>query len=324
MITRYSKPIDVSAFRYSSGDPEYLESLQDKSDRIWARIMPLIGTWESMCCPCGAPVDAQVALHGGRYPRVKCLGCDHVYIPRVRSSKDVMDFYRESDEYNAHYFETTEQRAKIESIYRPKAEYVRGACDFYLDSASVDVLDVGAGAGYFLDACEWAKSRNAVEVGAFSRERIVDRYDWADGVFEDISAIGDRVFDVITAWVVIEHMPDPVAELRRLRHALRPGGILIVEVPRCDSISSRHMMGGGASYTWRHATADHLHLFSDNSLSACLGRAGFSRRLETWYFGLDAVTVLADAMAPLDSAGVAQEIIDRVRLCDSMVSISRR
>src|SRR5262249_62266640 len=45
-------------------------------------------------------------------------------------------------------------------------------------------------------------------------------------------------FDVVSAFHVLEHVPEPVAVLRRLLQWLAPGGILIVEVPNAGGLGA--------------------------------------------------------------------------------------
>jgi SAM-dependent methyltransferase len=45
-------------------------------------------------------------------------------------------------------------------------------------------------------------------------------------------------FDVVTAFHVLEHVPDPVAVARRMLDWLAPGGLLIVEVPNAGGLGA--------------------------------------------------------------------------------------
>jgi len=45
----------------------------------------------------------------------------------------------------------------------------------------------------------------------------------------------DAPFDIITMEMVIEHLPDPAAFLRKCSDLLAPGGVLTVSTPNIDS-----------------------------------------------------------------------------------------
>lgn len=75
-------------------------------------------------------------------------------------------------------------------------------------------------------------------------------------------------FDVITSSQVFEHLTDPRGVLGALKEHLKPGGILLTEVPNLHDIRERLRRG---------ATMDDSHLFYFNrhSLAALLRRCGF-------------------------------------------------
>ena len=58
------------------------------------------------------------------------------------------------------------------------------------------------------------------------------------GLFYDLQ-VGRARFDLITMWHFLEHDYDPLRSLRHAFESLKPGGWLIAEVPRLDSLSFR-------------------------------------------------------------------------------------
>lgn len=134
------------------------------------------------------------------------------------------------------------------------------------------LLDVGCGAGELLLAARrrgW--TTRGVEVSpqaaAVARARGLEV---VVGTLEE-AGLAPGSFDCVTLLDVIEHLPDPLRELREIRRVLRPGGLLSVETPNWQSIY-RHLLGA----RWA-ALQPRLHLlyFDRRSLGRLLLEAGF-------------------------------------------------
>ena len=85
-----------------------------------------------------------------------------------------------------------------------------------------------------------------------------------DDTFEPAS------FDVVTSLQVFEHVEEPRAELEKLFRVLKPGGLLVIEIPSVDSplvrlMKSRH----------RHFVPDHFWYFDKTTLPAFVQQGGF-------------------------------------------------
>ena len=79
-------------------------------------------------------------------------------------------------------------------------------------------------------------------------------------------------FDAVVLWHVLEHVPDPVAALARVREILRPGGLLVVAVPNFESLQARF-----SGRHWFHLDVPrHYHHFGLSVLDRMLKSAGFS------------------------------------------------
>jgi 2-polyprenyl-3-methyl-5-hydroxy-6-metoxy-1,4-benzoquinol methylase len=136
------------------------------------------------------------------------------------------------------------------------------------------VLEVGAAGGHFL-----AEARRAgydvagiepTDNGVASARRRFS-LELMQGFVEEID-LPPASFDAICAFHVLEHIPEPLATLQRLRGWLRPGGAALFEVPNAISRQARRK---GAE--WRHLDlAHHVAQFTPAALGALLTRAGFT------------------------------------------------
>jgi 2-polyprenyl-3-methyl-5-hydroxy-6-metoxy-1,4-benzoquinol methylase len=75
--------------------------------------------------------------------------------------------------------------------------------------------------------------------------------------------------DVVTAIEVIEHVLDPVAELRAIRQLLRPGGLLFLTTGNAAPFAERLAQ-------WRYVVPEiHISFFEPSTLELALRAAGF-------------------------------------------------
>jgi SAM-dependent methyltransferase len=122
--------------------------------------------------------------------------------------------------YDQNYFEWQK------SVGRFSAE----ACAFiyspYILPGNV-VLDFGCGGGYMLANLICAK-KLGVEISPFARDAAK-----ANGieVFECVEAVPASSVDIVISNHALEHVHDPLSELRKIRRALRPGGRLVLVTP---------------------------------------------------------------------------------------------
>jgi 2-polyprenyl-3-methyl-5-hydroxy-6-metoxy-1,4-benzoquinol methylase len=170
-------------------------------------------------------------------------------------------------------------RAKAKELHalQQNADLALGHIERYVRPPG-RLLDYGCGAGFFLRAAVkrgWEPYGleplvgHAVYARFMSGARVL-----ADTLWED--AFEQDSFDVVTAFQVFEHLPDPSDELDKLWRLLKPGGLLLIEVPNIETWSVRLMRS-----RHRHFVQDHLSFFSQKTLGAFVQRHGFEP-LETY------------------------------------------
>jgi SAM-dependent methyltransferase len=85
-------------------------------------------------------------------------------------------------------------------------------------------------------------------------------------------------FDCVTAFHVLEHVPDPIGAVRRMLGWLAPGGLLIVEVPNAGGLGARLF---GQAWSGLELPR-HLSHFTPDTLTAVVAQAG-GRVVWTWH-----------------------------------------
>ncbi len=144
------------------------------------------------------------------------------------------------------------------------------------------LLDVGCGLGLFVkyaadhgwDAAGLEMSEWAAREGGKRYQVVIYRADLAD------APIAPGSLDVVHFHHVMEHVLDPVATMRAARNLLRPGGLLVVEVPQelRYPLSDRVFRALHAELyqTPPPSMTHHLTFFTVSGLTSAARRAGFA------------------------------------------------
>jgi cyclopropane fatty-acyl-phospholipid synthase-like methyltransferase len=132
------------------------------------------------------------------------------------------------------------------------------------------ILDVGAGTGHLARSVRRRLPGidiHCVEESVTLRDRL-DHQGFA--VSQNLDAISsDRSFDAVLLIEVIEHVPDPVDFLNRLRGLLDPKGQVFLTTP-CGELRN------GSRATNAYDTPEHVQFFTEKSLRLAVEKAGFS------------------------------------------------
>ncbi len=156
-------------------------------------------------------------------------------------------------------------RSELVSIYQrldaQNWNYRHKRTDFHLALkqivsryASGNVLDVGCFRGDFLELLPSGYGRFGIEPSASARDIASSkRISILGSTVEDLEAPAVR-FSAITLLDVLEHLPDPVETLAKLRDLLLPGGILIISTGNTDALPWRMMRRDYWYYCPEHVT----------------------------------------------------------------------
>ena len=169
------------------------------------------------------------------------------------------------------------------------------------------LLDVGCGNGEFMLRMRelgWEAHGVDFDARALQQARAAG-LSVREGRLADLDP-HERRYDAVTLGHVIEHLHDPVAELRRARELLRPGGMVWLATPNVEALGHRLFRESWLALD----PPRHLVLFNAASLTAVLERAGFApvRRLPPgpgarWLF--PASHAIARGLDPLGADPVA-------------------
>jgi 2-polyprenyl-3-methyl-5-hydroxy-6-metoxy-1,4-benzoquinol methylase len=149
------------------------------------------------------------------------------------------------------------------------------------------VLDFGCGFGQFLEMC----SLFGLEAVGVDRSQ-ARRSGAGTPIFAELDeAKGD--FDAITLFEVLEHLDDPLSMLKILKARLKPGGVMIVEVPDTSATSS---ISTREDY-YRIHPLDHINAFTPESLVKIMAEAGLQPIVKEPAFVTTSLTRVAKDVA---------------------------
>ncbi|HEX9045608.1 MAG TPA: class I SAM-dependent methyltransferase [Verrucomicrobiae bacterium] len=136
------------------------------------------------------------------------------------------------------------------------------------------ILEIGSFRGIFLDrvrAAGWQTTGLEPDrpVADYSRSKY--GLNIVDGVLPN-PLLPDQAFDAVILLHVIEHMPDPAENLREIRRIMRPGGVLVVETPRFDSLMFKLL--GRRERSLSNCNG-HIYFFTVPTLRRLLEKNGF-------------------------------------------------
>lgn len=246
--------------------PEWLLGVAARDDhgaRIRREIMS-----DFICYICGGEKcqrrNGKVRDDETLYP-VECVGCGHVVLRP--------DGYMTTD-YFERYAPTggdVDQTLLGDVILK---DQIRRFHDFYQHIVDKDILDFGCGRGAFLKlAATVAKNGVGLEINQPLRQRLIDEKCQVVGSLKELPKKG--MFDTITMFLVLGHLPDPLPVLGELSRYLKPNtGRLIIEVQNAnDALLTLYESAKFAEFTY---ASESPFVFSQQSLRLLMEKAGFT------------------------------------------------
>lgn len=326
---RVGKPLDVVALKGGTSLDEtraYAAELDTAARRLYGTPGPAIDGCPCCAAPAAEAADAPVVL-GVTYRR--CSRCGHLFVGTQPAPEALDARYEEDAEISSIYTDPATQETRLREVVAPKVSWTREAFVAAHGREPAGLLDVGAGGGHVVAGARRAGlAAEGIELSRSSRRFAADALgvELSGADFLADAPPGDRP-DVITMFGLLEYTPHPLRFVQRARELLAPDGLLVVEVPRGDCVSTAVQAPDGAVVA-RHADpTTHVNLFSDAALAELLWQGDFTP-VAVWYFGMDAYELamqvaLTTGERALDSlTGVLSELqaaLDGARLCDDVI-----
>ena len=176
-------------------------------------------------CPiCKA--DSNIKISADLY---KCSLCNLIFNINFKSLHYGRDYF--ISEYESQYGKTYID--DFENIYGLSKIRLKQIMGLLKNKDDISILDIGSAAGFFLKAAKdyGIKKLKGIEISNFAAEYCKTNFsiDIIVSSFEEIE-ISEK-FDIITSWFFIEHLINPLDELKKIYMMLNDGGVFAMSVP---------------------------------------------------------------------------------------------
>ncbi|MBA3286415.1 MAG: methyltransferase domain-containing protein [Acidimicrobiia bacterium] len=258
------------------------------------------------CPTCGPGARRRLGIRGGRYHRYRlgiespieqCRSCGLLYPNPFPRPLDAQEMYGDPENYFACHGDFEPECERRRDVIRD----IRSRTGM----ADPSILDVGSGRGDLLEAarregitrCVGLELSTAMIEYARTRGLTV-----LDETAEEFARRDVARFDAVVLAAVLEHVGDPSSLVEACVGLLRPGGTLLIDVPRepnivtwFGSVLSRIRRSPGVLNLSPTFSPYHVWGFSPRSLSALLRKHSVT---------IDETIVLANPAVPSTAAAL--------------------
>lgn len=227
-------------------------------------------TFELARCPGCQSADFRTFDLGGDHLLRRCSHCNLVFAPEFADPSEVyVDGYMfgAAGDFGPPDVRHPEFQRFLTRVAHRRLGFIESASKLRGGS----ILDVGSGTGEVLMAArERGWTTQGVEPERTAAEMARERgLDVEIALLED-AGLPERSYDVVSAFHVLEHIPDSHEFLTSLRRWARPGGYVAIEVPNFKSSQRRRH-----NESWIGLRPlEHLVHFTPETLRSTFVRAG--------------------------------------------------
>lgn len=231
----------------------------------------------SHCLICNSP--SLVFLHETKTPAyirnvditkfkiVKCAKCDFMFINPRPISKHIPHYY--PDTCANFYKSKTNLLDKIFSLFTNEAKK-KGVKKERMGA----ILDIGFGAGeYLINKYNEGWKCYGLDISEYAYKKLKKSNPKLNLVNADLinSGFSDNMFDFVHMSAVLEHVPQPLENLKEIYRILKPGGTAFIMVPNQNGLYYRL-----AKQNAQLLAPQHLVFFTKSTLIQALKIAGFT------------------------------------------------
>ena len=138
------------------------------------------------------------------------------------------------------------------------------------------VLDFGCGNGNFLkQITKFTKKIYGVEINNSHLVKLNNKFK----IFEKLEDVPEKL-DYITLFHVLEHLPNQIEILKKIKNKLKTSGKLILEIPQANDFLLKLKLEEFKNFTF---WSEHLILHTEDSIKKILKKSGFRKIHVSFY-----------------------------------------
>lgn len=275
-------------------------------------------------------------IYGAKY--CECTNCSHVYLIERPTNKAIHNFYLNDVTYAATYTDKAAAESRLNAIAVPWLEWTSEVYEKEYGRKPKKILDVGSGAGHFVEACRRAGiEAYGIELSQSSRDFAKEIWGFEMDDKNFIDTVDDYSdVDIITFWGLLEHTPNPSEILNTAKKILEKNGnnegMVIAKIPRWDSLSSAIQRLSPDTIIRHLDPMGHIMAFTDESASELYYKNGFTPAA-AWYYGMDVYETLMQIGNHIDEYEhftktgklqmELQQFIDNKRFSDGLTLVGK-
>jgi predicted SAM-dependent methyltransferase len=197
----------------------------------------------------------------------KCSSCGFLFTNPVPSESEIGKYY-ESDVYVSHSNTKSGLKNFVYHLVRNftlqrKVDLVKR----YISKGSL--LDIGSGAGYFLnEAVKAGFDGKGLEPSEDVRNTSIENFGLNVKDISELHKLEKGSVDSITMWHVLEHVYELNRDVKQMLHVLKDDGVLIVAVPNPGSWDAQYYK----EYWGGWDVPRHLYHFTEADIRNLFGR----------------------------------------------------
>jgi len=238
-------------------------------------------TYENPACRlCGfnqyiALTEEEIIANGKKYSLIQCQKCSFI------SVHPLPDYESLREQYDSGYWERQhdEKPLHLQLLFSLRVRSILYELKKHV-SPKGKILDWGAGDGAWVRLLR----REGFDTWGIDPFSIPSKTDYLIQGTLHSAEFADSSFDAITCFHVLEHLDNPLNEIKEALRILQPGGIIIVEVPNISSLGFALFK---TSWQPLHIPA-HVNHFTPETLQKVFQKAGDADLLKLSHFSAKA------------------------------------